>query len=114
MKHLLSIFKVLYTFITELFGVILLPLILIIAIAGTVYLFAILPLTFLLYLVGVENYEVLVWIFFSSYGFAFWFCFYCYMFYEICWKNNDLQSLFSRLIRDIKKLSRNDNTSEFD
>jgi len=105
MKHLLSIFKILYTFITELFGAILLPLILIIAIAGTVYLFVILPLTFLLYLVGVENYEVLVWVFLSRYGFAFWFCFYCYMFYEICWKTYEFQSAFNRLIRDMKELS---------
>ena len=111
MKYLLSLFKIIYEFIGELIGAILIPFLLIFALASTLYLI-IMPLTFLLYLVGVENYEVLMQMSLSYYSLAFWFCVYCWGFYEMCL--NDLRHSFHRMIDDIKKLSRNDNTSEFD
>jgi len=104
MKHLLSIFKVLYTFITELFGVTIMPFFLVWILYWTVYLFVILGLTFLSYLVGMYT-EVLVDIYFSTYSIALFFCLGCYMFYEMCWKTYDFQSVFNRLIRDMKELS---------
>ena len=112
MKYLLSLFKIIYEFIGELIGAILIPFMLTFALASTLYLIIIMPLTFLLYLVGVENYEVLMQMSLSYYSLAFLFCYYCWGFYEIIL--NDLRHSFHRMIEDIKKLSRNDNTSEFD
>jgi len=96
--------KIIYAFIKDLIGAILLPLMLIFTLWVTLLLFVIYPLTFLLYLVGVENYEVLIHISLSYYGLAFLFGFYCWGFYEMCL--NDLRNDFRRIIKDIKELSR--------
>jgi len=84
MKYLLSLFKIIYEFIGELIGAILIPFMLTFALASTLYLIIIMPLTFLLYLVGVENYEVLMQMSLSYYSLAFLFCVYCWGFYEMC------------------------------
>lgn len=103
MKHLFSIFKILHIFIKDLIEEIFIPFMFVLQIAAYVWCLGVLPLSLLLYLVGVENYEVLVWSFFNNYSLTFWFCFYCYMFYQISLKG--IQMLFIRLIRDIKELS---------
>ena len=114
MKYLLSLFKIIYEFIGELIGAILIPFMLTFALASTLYLIIIMPLTFLLYLVGVENYEVLMQMSLSYYSLAFWFCVYCWGFYVLPDSAAGVRNSFYCMKRDIKKLSRNDNTSEFD
>ena len=114
MKYLRSLFKIIYEFITELIGAILLPFMLTWALAALLYLIIVLPITFLLYLVGVENYEVLMQMSLSYYSLAFWFCVYCWGFYVLPDSAAGVPHSFYRMKRDIKKLSRNDNTSEFD